>query len=829
MRIFIALTLIFYFTGMINPVFSQRPERYSSGDIYKGLQKLNVLGSALYIAAHPDDENTRLITYLSKAKMVNTAYLSLTRGDGGQNSIGPEQAELLGIVRTQELLSARKMDGGSQFFTRAMDFGYSKSAEETLTIWDREALLSDMIWIIRKFKPDVLITRFPPDERAGHGQHESSAILAAEAFDKANNSEVFPEQLNYVDPWQPERIIFNIPFWWNTDLEEKEGVFSVDIGEYDPLSGLSYSELGADSRSQHRSQAFGVTWIRGTSKEYLEHWKGSKPSNTIFDKIDISWNRVDRPDIDKLIQDILKSYNFRDPSASLPLLLLVRKKIVDLNDDFWKEKKIKEVNELIKACLGLYFEATTNKSYASPGDSVVFNFEFTNRSDKKVILSRISSSSVNMDTIMSTSLEENNSILLKISRLLSENVPETSPFWLENPRNGYHYTINDEMKRGRANNIEPIIFQAELNISGYNITYDIPIVYTWTDRMRGQQYEPFEFGPKLFTEIKNGVYIFPDQSEKPLEVMIFSKNQAVMGTLQLEVPEGWSYTPKQISFNLEPESSESVFFNLIPPSETSEGTVKAVAICKGDSFDRKVIRIEYDHFPKQLVYLPAEATVVKIDINKRGNNVGYIMGAGDEVGESLAQIGFNITTINKENIDQLNLKQFDAIVFGIMAFNNNDYLSAYEDIFLDYVKGGGNIIVQYTNIRIGLKSNIVKPYPIEFSRSSARVRISEEDASVNIRIPDHPVLNFPNKITSKDFDGWVQERGLYFPVSWDNQYDAVISSFDTGEEPLDGGLLVAGYGKGYYVYTSYSWFRQLPAGVPGAYRIFANMISLGKE
>jgi len=828
MKISLGFAIIIYLTGMFNPGYSQRPKRYSSEDIYKGIQKLNVLGSVLFIAAHPDDENTRLITYLSKAKMVNTAYLSLTRGDGGQNSIGPEQAELLGIVRTQELLSARKVDGGSQFFTRAMDFGYSKSADEALTIWDREDLLSDMIWVIRKFKPDVLITRFPPDERAGHGQHESSAILAAEAFGKANNSEVFPEQLNYVDPWQPERLIFNIPFWWNTNLEEKEGVFSVDIGEYDPLSGLSYSELAADSRSQHRSQAFGVTWTRGTSKEYLEYLKGSEPGNDIFDQIDISWNRVDRPDIDKLINDVLKEYKFSDPSISLPLLLEVRKKIMDIDNEFWKINKMREVNELIKACLGLYFEATTNKSYASPGDSITFNFEFTNRSKEKVILDRITAVNVNIDSIFSVSLDNNDAIRFKITRQLSINVPETSPYWLENPRNGYQYEIYDELKRGLANNNEPIIFQAELNISGQNITYDIPIVYTWTDRMRGQQYEPFEFGPKLFVEIKNGVHIFPDQSDKPLEVTIFSNNQTVKGNLHLEVPDGWSYSPQEISFNLLPESSESVFFNLMPPSGTSQGTVSAVAKCDGESFDRKMIRIEYDHFPKQLVYLPAEATVVKLNIKKRGDNIGYIMGAGDEVGENLEQIGYNVTYINNQNIQSMEFSQFDAIVFGIMAFNNNDYLSAYEDQFLDYVKSGGNIIVQYTNIRIGLKSEIVKPYPIEFSRSSASVRISEEDAKVNIKNPDHPVLNYPNKITKKDFDGWIQERGLYFPISWDNHYDAVISSYDTGEEPLDGGLLVTRYGEGYYVYTSYSWFRQLPAGVPGAYRIFANLISLGK-
>jgi len=825
---YINLILIFCFSISIDPVSAQRPDRYSSADIYKGIQKLNVLGSVLYIAAHPDDENTRLITYLSKAELVNTAYLSLTRGDGGQNSIGPEQAELLGIVRTQELLSARRVDGGSQFFTRAMDFGYSKSAKETLTIWNREDLLSDMIWVIRKFKPDVLITRFPADERAGHGQHESSALLAAEAFEKANDPAVFPDQLSYAQPWQPERLLLNTGRWWNPDIQEGEHVISIDIGEYDPLSGLSYSELGADSRSQHRSQAFGVTWTRGTSREYLEYVKGSEPEEGIFDGIDISWNRVKRPDIEQMIQEILKMYDFIDPATSLPGLINVRKKIVDLDDDFWREKKLVEVNELIKACLGLYMEATVDKAYASPGDSVTFQLEFTNRSEKEVKLERILAGNVEIDSTLTVTLDYNQPVSIEISRILTIKVSETSPFWLKFPRIGYQYVIKDELKRGMAKNEVPVIFQAELNISGETITYDIPVVYTWTDRMRGQQYEPFDVGPELFTKINNGVYIFPDRSEKEIEVNIISQNQALNGKLRLDVPPGWSYSPSEFSFRIKPESTESYTFTLAPPSESSRGIIKAIASNGSEIFDRYLDRIEYDHFPGQLVYLPAEATVVKLDIEKAGDKIGYIMGAGDEVDKSLSQIGYNVLRIDENNINQLDLNQFEAIVFGIMAFNNNSFLSDFKDQFLSYIQNGGTVIVQYTNIRIGIKSDILMPYPIEFSRNSSAVRVSEENAKVTFLQPDHPALNIPNKITVHDFEGWIQERGLYFPVSWDEHYDALISCHDTGEDPLPGGLLVAQYGKGYYVYTSYSWFRQLPAGVPGAYRIFANLISLGK-
>ena len=828
MTLILRILILICFLTPFHPVLSQKPKYYTTGDIYKGIQKLNVLGSALYIAAHPDDENTRLITYLSKARQVNTAYLSLTRGDGGQNSIGPEQAELLGVVRTQELLSARKVDGGSQFFTRAMDFGYSKSAKETLTIWNREDLLSDMIWIIRKFRPDVMITRFPPDNRAGHGQHEASSLLAAEAFEKAGNPEIFPDQLKYVDPWQPAKLFLNRAPWWDSDKQEGKKVISADIGEYDPLSGLSYSELGADARSQHRSQAFGVTWTRGTSKEYLEYWKGSQTEKDIFDQVDISWNRLDRPDIEKLINETLKNYQFNEPSASLSALLKIRQKIKGVENKFWKEIKLREVDELIQACLGLYLEATTDKSYASRGDSVTFHFEFTNRSEKEVALKRIFSGNMAIDSVMNISLENNHPIEFTIASPLTESVPETSPFWLKNPREGYEYVITDESKRGMANNEVPIVFYAFLNVSGEEIAFDLPVVYTWTDRMRGQQYEPFEVGPGLFVEINNGVYIFPDTEGKSMEVKLSTKNKSMDGYLQLEVPGGWHYTPEKIPFYIDSESSESFTFMLYPPSETSRGVVKAVAISGKDRYDRRMVRILYEHFPKQLVYLPAEATVEKFDIQKSGKKIGYVMGAGDEVGESLKQIGYEITYLNEQNISQLDLSQFDAIVFGIMAFNNDVFLSGFQDQLLNYVKNGGNLIIQYNNQRIGMKSNIVMPYPIEFSRNSAEVRISEEDAPVNILLPDHPAMSHPNKITDHDFEGWIQERGLYFPIGWDDHYATPLSSHDTGEDPLNGGLLVAQYGKGYYVYTTYSWFRQLPAGVPGAFRIFANLISLGK-
>ena len=787
-----------------------------------------MLGNALYVAAHPDDENTRLITYLSNAELINTAYLSLTRGDGGQNSIGSEQSELLGIIRTQELLSARRVDGGTQFFTRVMDFGYSKSAGETLKIWDKQELLEDAVWIIRKFKPDVIITRFPADQRAGHGQHETSAIVAEEAYDIASDPDIFPEQLEYVETWAPSKFYTNTGRWWSPNIEESDSVISVDIGDYDPLTGLSYSELGADSRSQHRSQAFGVTWRRGSSKEYLEFIKGIESTPGLFDGIDITWNRIQRPDIQKQVLDIINAYDFRSPAESIPALIKLRKKVLQLDNGFWKNIKTKEIDEIIRACAGLYMEATSKQPYLSPGDTMEVMLELTNRSAEHLVLEGISTESLSYDTTMHLSIEHNVPFTLVINRKLDHNVMETSPYWLKKPVKNFKYDISDNSLKGLAQNPPSIEINIKLKIHNEEINYCIPVVYTWTDRMKGQQYEPLEIGPKVFVDIMNGVYIFPDEKEKEIIVKVDTRNQPIEGRLFLDLPEGWKTEPTSRIVNLQPNSTGHFQFELFPTETYSEGYVQAIVELDDGIYDRKSVIVDYEHFPRQAVYLPSSAKVVRLEIEKKGSKIAYIEGAGDEVGQSLEQIGYDVTYVNENTIQNIVLKDYDAIVFGIMAFNNQSYLGEYAEDFLQYMKAGGNIIVQYNNIRIGTKSPILLPYPIEFSSRSASVRVSVEDAEVRIIEPDHQIMNVPNKISERDFEGWVQERGLYFPVNWDDQYKAILSSNDPGEQPLNGGLLVANYGQGHYIYTTYAWFRQLPAAVPGAYRIFANMISIGK-
>lgn len=821
------ITLFLFICLYTFPVFAQQPKRYDAVDIYQKLEKLNVLGNVLYIAAHPDDENTRLITYFSKKDKLNTAYVSLTRGDGGQNSVGPEQSELLGLIRTQELLAARRVDGGQQFFTRAMDFGYSKSAEETLNIWNREDLLYDMVWVIRNFKPDIMVTRFPADRRAGHGQHEASAIIAEEAFDKAADPNVFPDQLEFVDPWQPKRLFQNTGRWWYPDIQESDSIKSVDIGEYEAMTGLSYSELGADSRSQHKSQAFGVTWRRGESKEYLKVIKGDLVQNSVFDGIDLTWARAGREDIGRQVDKIKEEYDFVNPSNSIPDLLDLRNSIMKVEDEFWKNKKLSEVDQIIKDCLGLYLEVNAEDYYVSYGDVIDFSFEITNRSDIDVTVKAISSKELKSDTTLSNILGYNDKLEFKFKREIISSIEDSNPYWLRNPRIGYEYDIKGLTERGKPKNDPPITFDISLDILGQEISYSVPVVYTWTNRLDGQQYRPFEVGPSVFTEIMEKVIIFPDQEPKEITAMVYSANGAISGTLKLDLPKGWRSEPESHSFDLEAKEG-SFKFKLFPSKSQESVSVIAVAEVNGQKYNKTQERVSYDHIPTQVTFLPAEAKAVKIDLKKSGKSIAYIEGAGDDVAESLSQIGYDVTMVNEFNIDQIVFSEFDAVVVGIMAYTNFTYLADYNDQLLQYVEMGGNLILQYNNIRIGLRSPITMPYPIEFSPRSSRVRVSVEDAEVRFLAPSHPVLNTPNKISEDDFDGWVQERGLYFPVSWDSNYTAVLSSNDPGEDPLDGGLLVAQYGKGYYVYSSYAWFRQLPAGVSGAYRIFSNLISLGQ-
>ena len=833
MRFYIALVLLLIFSTE-NTVEAQKPKRFNSADIHNAIKKLKVLGSALYLAAHPDDENTRLIAYLANNERINTAYLSLTRGDGGQNLIGPEIRELLGVIRTQELLMARSVDGGQQFFSRANDFGYSKNATETLKIWDKQEVLADVVWAIRKFQPDVIINRFPHDSQyKTHGHHTASARLSYEAFDLAADKTAFPEQLKYVNTWQPRRLFFNT-FWRiygsleKFDAIDKSKMIGVDAGVYYPLKGKSNTEIAAESRSMHKCQGFGTTGTRGSKMEYLQLLKGDMPNNRedIFAGINTSWTRIKGADpIGELIDKIEGSFNYENPAASVPLLIKAYQLIKALPNSYWKKIKLTEIKVIIKACTGLYLEAVAENHTTTVGQSVVLKMEAINRSSTKMILQSAKYFPIAMDSSLQITLVPNQLFKWEKELMIPKSMNLTNPYWLNEEGTLGMYKVKNQQMRGLPETPRVLSVQYQLLIENIAIDFTIPIVYKKNDPVKGEVYRPFEITPAISANITDKVYVFADNQAKTVEVLLRAGQENISGYLSLKQPEGWKVEPARISFKLKFKEEEKLLsFKVYPPKEQSTGNIFAQINCNGLVYDQELVSIEYEHIPTQIVLQKAKAKVVKIDLRKAGENIAYIMGAGDAIPASLAQIGYQVTLLKDKDIRPQYLQKFDAIILGVRALNTLDRMKFHMPKLLDYAKEGGTLIVQY-NTSHRLKVKNLAPYPLKLSRD----RVTVEEAEVRFLKPKHLVLNWPNKITTHDFDNWVQERGLYFPNEWDEKFDAILSANDPDETPKDGGLLVSKYGKGYYIYTGYSWFRELPAGVPGAYRIFSNLISIGQH
>ena len=812
---------------------SQSQKIESSGEIFNALEKFGVLANVLYVAAHPDDENTRMISYLSNDVKANTRYLSLTRGDGGQNLIGPEIKELLGVIRTQELLAARRIDGGSQMFTRANDFGYSKNAEETIKIWDDEAVISDVVWAIRKFRPDVIVNRF--DHRTSgktHGHHTASAMLSHKAWDMVGDKTKFPDQLKYVDTWQPQRLFMNTSWWFYGSREnfakaDKTNLMSVDIGVYYPILGTSNNEIAAESRSQHVCQGMGSTPRRGSQLEYFELLHGDMPPNKadIFEGINTTWSRVRGGEqIESQLNKVINDFDFRNPSASLPALAEIRGQVANLNDTFWKDQKLPHIDKIIEACAGLFLEMNANSNTATAGSEIELSTEVIKRLTGNVKLKGLSVSNTSIDTTLDISLGDNEGVLFDHTITIDPKAKTTSAYWLEKEGSLGMYKVKDRRNIGKPESDRYLVAQFDLEVNGVPIKVSHPITYKYTDPEKGQVHQPFEIVEPLYTSIKDKVYIFSEQRSKQVAVSVKAMENQQAGSVSLSLPDGWSSTPPSIDFLIKNKGEEQSFdFEVTPPKDPQSIDVKPVVTAlDGKTYDTELFKIDYNHIPLQLVSLPAKAKFVNLDIKKEGNRIAYIEGAGDAIPASLEQIGYNVTVISPSEISAEYLKTFDAAIMGIRAYNKWDELKFKQEELMKYVEDGGNMIVQYnTNRR--LKVDNIGPYPISLSRS----RVSVEEAPVRMLAPDHEVLNFPNKITQADFDGWVQERGLYFAGEWDKEYKAILSSNDPGEDAKDGGMLIAQYGKGYFTYTGYSWFRNLPAGVPGAYRLFTNLISLG--
>ncbi len=815
---------------------SQNLPSYSPNEILLNMKKLNVLGSALYIAAHPDDENTVMLSWLAKEKKVRTSYLSITRGDGGQNLIGPEQSELLGLIRTHELLAARAIDGPEQYFTSAADFGFSKTTEETLKIWEEKAVLGDVVWRIRNLKPDVIICRFPPDSRAGHGNHSASAVLAEKGFKLAADPTAYPEQLKFVNIWQAKRVVWNtFNFGGPSQVPNEKEYVKVEIGNYNPLLGKAYTEIAAESRSQHKSQGFGVPRRRGTSIEYFVHKDGEKAVADVFDGVSLGWSRVERSwGIEAEVKQMYSDFDMENPSNSIPALLSIYKKVQNLKDEYWKNQKIKEIKELIKMCAGLWMEANPTEFIVAQGDPVKLSFSVINRSNTAISINKIKLSELAIDSTLSNIKLENN--VLKKYEFIGQvpvNKGITQQYWLENKKKsiGRYDVENFTDSHGQLNNgnaiSEPSLTgSVQLNILGQNISYEIPVSYKYTDETRGELYRPFEVRPAVTLNFSENVLIFPNTMPKKVEVNLKSYTNLVKGEVSIKAPAGWRVEPTSIPFDLNMKFQElKAVFQIFPSNGLSEGLIQVIAKTEKASFDKAITEIKYDHVPPLVRYQTAEAKVIRSDVKITAKNIGYIVGAGDEVPQALTQMGPKVIILTENDVFG-DLSKYDAIVIGVRAYNTNTRMKVYNPILLKYVENGGNLVVQYqVNSFLQKMDGGFGPYPFKLSRD----RVTVEEAEMRILKPDHPLLNIPNKITNTDFDGWIQERGLYFSNEWDPKYETILSSNDPTEKPMDGGLLYAKYGKGNFVFTGYAFFRQLPAGVNGAYKLFANLVSMGKN
>jgi LmbE family N-acetylglucosaminyl deacetylase len=788
--------------------------------IAQSLEKLRNTGSVLMIAAHPDDENNYVLAYLSRGRRLRTAYLSATRGEGGQNLIGPEQGDLLGIIRTQELLAARRVDGGEQFFTRAIDFGFSKSGKEALDKWGRDEILSDIVWVIRQFRPDVLVMTFSATQRDGHGQHTASAILGREAFTAAGDPSRFPGQLRWVKPWSPRRAVQSL---YGARAAEATGKrLQIDPGQYDPVLGRSYAEIGGISRSMHRCQAEGSPERRGELAAFLLPVAGDPPGRDLMDGIDLTWKRLRGGEaVDRLLAEAAAAFDAARPERMAPALAKARQLAAAIDDPLARIK-LPEFDELIALCSGLWIDAQAARYEAVPGSSLAVTVSLLDRSDVAVRVQSLALEGMWNEALRAPAgeLPRNRVERVEFQGKVPDNQPFTQPYWLGAPHSADRYQVSDARLIGLAENPPVARVRARLLVAGATIELLRPVHHRYVDRALGERTRPLSIVPPVAVSLPQEVALFPAAGKKRIQAAVRANVADASGEARLELPAGWKSEPAARPFRIAAAGQQQdLWFDVTPPPAAANGRVKAAATIGAAAVRAGVQTISYPHFPPQTLFPEAASKLARSDIRVGARKVGYVMGAGDQMPEAIRQLGCEVTLLERSDLEQRNLAGFDAIVAGVRAYNVRADLVANQPRLMDYVRNGGTYIVQYQRLEGVLPQ--MGPFPYTVSHD----RVTLEDAPVDFRDPKHPLLTQPNTISAKDFEGWIQERGLYFASHWDPKYETVLMSHDPGEAPLGGGLLYTPYGKGVYLYTGYAWFRQLPAGVTGAYRIFANLLS----
>lgn len=808
-------------------VFNLNFGQQSSTEIYKQLKKLNFLGSALYIAAHPDDENTALISYLSNHVNAHTAYLSMTRGDGGQNRIGTELREALGVIRTEELMQARSIDNGHQYFTSAIDFGYSKHPNETLKIWDKKQILGEVINRIRTFQPDIIVNRF--DHRTPgrtHGHHTSSALLSKEAFRLSNDPKSYPEQLTNNQVWQPKRLFFNTSWWFygsreNFKKADKTNLLALEIGVFDPLTGSSNSAIAAASRSSHKSQGFGSAPSLGKRTEYIEIIGGERPKfNDPFEGINTTWSRLKGGEsVGNLVEEALLSFDFKQPEKSIKTLVKIHQEIKKLPSSLWKKRKLAETKQLIKDCLGLQMQFNAERPYGIGGEHLNININAVQQSSQVVKLENIKTPKglKKLNQTLNTNTRFNHSLDVTLGHSLS------TPYWLLKKGSLGTFAIENKDWIGKPQTPSPIVIEYQLNIAGVSIVFNAPVQHRKTDPVRGEIINPFYVLPKLGVTFDQPVFLFANNEAQTVRLNVTSYGESYKGAIELSHPKGWEIKQTTLPVELKGRGSSKFLEFLIKPSASAQsGSLKPLAVQEDQKESVFAVKtIDYTHIPKQFMAQPSEAKTVRLNLKIPKIKVGYIAGAGDTVKERLQTIGLDIRLIDIETVTLADLKTYDAIIVGVRAYNVLESLAYKNQMLFEFVEAGGTLVTQYNTSR-GLKTKKIAPYPIQLSRD----RVTDEFSKVRILDPNHIAMNYPHKITAKDFDGWVQERGLYFPNQWDEKFTPLLGMNDPGESEKFGSILVASHGKGTFVYSGLSFFRELPAGVPGAYRILINLLAL---
>jgi hypothetical protein len=746
----------------------------------------------------------------------------MTRGDGGQNLIGDEQGVELGLIRTQELLAARRIDGAEQFFARAFDFGFTKTTEEALHTWDKEKVLSDVVWVIRRFQPDVIVTRFPEDSRAGHGHHSASALLAHEAFTAAADPNRFPEQFSYgVKPWQAKRLLWNT-FNFGGNNTTGDDQLKTDVGVYNAVLGKSYGEIAAESRSQHKSQGFGIPKSRGQAIEYFITVAGDRPQKDLMDGVAVSWSRVEGGEkIQSLIDQLIARYSLSNPEQSVPGLVNLYRQLSALKEGYWKTRKLQEVQQLIEACSGLWLEATVRNGYAVQGEPLQVNISMINRLNTNVTVNTIRVDG--RDTLYNQALAFNKNYTLSETITVPVTKPITQPYWIAEEMSPGSFNVKDQLLIGDAQSKPAYEVQFRLDIEGQQFTFMRPVQYKFTDPVKGELYEPLTILPPVTGQFDPELLLFTSDKEKEFDV--YTKNQGSRD-LQPKI----SLTPMQgIALKNEKSFHNTDFIYSARPlrKESAVFYSRLVFDENGKADSAKELKtIAYDHIPRIDYFLNSKAKFVVADVQTAGKHIGYIEGAGDKVPQALRQMGYDVVMLKEKDISPGNLRSLDAVITGVRAYDVHDWLFGKYDVLMDYIREGGNLIVQYNrNNSIGGAKARIGPYPFSITNN----RVTDEQAKIDFLEPAHPALNYPNKITNKDFEGWVQERGIYFAGQTDSGYRAILSMHDPGEPEQKGSLITADYGQGKFVYTGLVFFRELPAGVPGAYRLLANLIALNHK